>query len=389
MSESNTLIPPGSEIPFFDQLEATSDSTGAVGSPLESRHTLIQPNSGNYKVHFGFRKALDLNNRYTLDLRSRNESPDLDQIPQQPPLATTRVPPITFTPPNAPQPRKIYPQREYLPSPIDIDSLDVPIQEKVFVPEIPPGVYDQSHGSEQPPAEKKAARLSQIGCVSIPSSAQTSPVLNPINPLNSCTVSAGHSQGGEIVDVLDLKEDIEIKYTFKKPEARSKIIVTKEASDLVRHHTQRGIRPPQSLAGAGDAIKPGSGASKPIACRNEDYAQSPDHFRGGVLGNLLKLYNPPHYEGSRNHPHHGYSNSVASTVVGSPTASGRTTPKWYNKSANTSTTSLGGLLAASGSTPVTNGKNTRPKIKHRPHCNGVVGAIKTFSGKSLEEEIKV
>lgn len=382
MSESNTLIPPGSEIPFF---ETTSNSTRAAGSPLESSHTLIQPNSGNYKVHFGFRKALDFNNRYASDLLSRTESPGPDRIPQKPPLATTRVPPITFTPPNASQPEKIYPQTEYLP-PINIDSIDIPIQEKVFVPEPPSGVYDQSYGSEQPPAEKKAARISQIRCVSIPSFSQASPVLNPIN---SCTVGAGHFQGGEIVDVLDPGEDIEIKYTFKKPEARSKIIVTKEASDLVRQHTQRGIRPPQSLGGAGDAIKSGPGASTPIACQNEDYAQSPDHFRGGVLGNLLKLYNPPHYEGSRNHPHHGYSNSVASTVVGSPTASGRTTPKWYNKSANTSTTSLGGLLAASGSASITNGKSTRPKIKHRPHCSGVVGAIKTFSGKSLEEEIKV
>lgn len=388
MSESNTLLPPGSEIPSFDQLEATSDSTGAAGSPLESSHTPSRPNSGNREVHFGSGEALDRNNRYTFDLHSHIESLGLDRIPQQPPLATVRVPPVTFTP-NAPRPGKIYRQTGYFPSPIDVNSLDVPIQEKVFVPKIPPGVYNQPHGNEQPPAEKTAARLSQIGRVSIPSSAQTSPVLNSINPLDVCTVGSGHAQGGEVVDVLDTREDIEITYTFKKPEARFGIIVTKEASDLVRQHTQRGIRPPQFLAGAGDTTEPRSGVATPIAFRNEDYTQSPDHFRSGVLGNLLKLYNPPHYEGSRNHSNHGYSNSIASTVVGSPTASGRTTPKWYNKSANTSTTSLGGLLAASGAAPATHGKNARSKIKHRPHCSGVVEAIKTFSGKSLEEEIKV
>lgn len=396
MLENSTPVPPGSEIPFSKQPRATSDSTSTAGSSSKSSRTLSRPGSAAGGVHFGHRGAPN-----GLDLRSHNEFPGLDRMPQYPPSTAAQGPRIKFTPPNISQCGQIYPQTGYFPSPIDIGSLDASIQEKVFVPKTPLGIYgfggggeleineNQFQESEQLSAEERAVRLSRIGNFSAPSSAQISPVLNPINTL---TVSASHVQGGEVVDMvplLDLGEDVETTDTFKKPEARSKITVTKEASDLVRQHTQRGIRPLQARAGAGDAAELRSGVVTPVACRNEDYVQPPDHFRGGILGSLLKLYNPPHHERSR---HHGYSTS--GTAAGSPTASGQTTPKWHSKSANTSTTSLGGLLAASGSvlatpTAAIHGKNARLKVKHRPHYGGVVEAIKTFSGKSLEEEIKV
>lgn len=399
MLENSTPVPPGSEIPFPKQPRAISDSTSTAGSSLKSSRTLSRLGSVAGGVHFGSRGAFN-----GLDLRSHNEFPGLDRMPQYPPSTAAQGPRIKFTPPNISQCGQIYPQTGYFPSPIDISSLDASIQEKVFVPKTPLEIYgfrgggelemneNQFQESEQFSAEERAARLSRIGNFSAPSSAQISPVLDPINTPNPCTVSAGHVQGDGVVDMvplLDLGGDVETIDTFKKPEARSKITVTKEASDLVRQHTQRGIRQLQARAGTGDATELRSGVVTPVACRNEDYVQPPDHFRGGILGSLLKLYNPPHHERSR---HHGYS--TASTAVGSPTASGQTTPKWHSKSANTSTTSLGGLLAASGSVLATpaaamHGKNARPKVKHRPHYGGVVEAIKTFSGKSLEEEIKV
>lgn len=409
MLESNTPVPPGSGIPLnlFDQSKATSNSTDTTGSSLESSWTPTRPGSvhayderlaarGNHRVHFGSGEALDeLNNRYIFNLRSPNGSPDIDQ---QPPSAVTQIPSVTY---SISQFRHIYPRTEYFRSPIDVDSPDAYIQEKAFVPKTQlrassfgsgderemSGKYDQFRESEQLSTKEMAARF---GSFSAPSSAQTSPLLNPISPLSSCIVGTGRVQGGGPVDVippLDLGGDIEATDIYK-PEARPRTIASKEASDLVRQHTQR-----QARAAVRDTTEPSSGAVTPVACRHEDYVQSPDHFRGGILGSLLKLYSPPHHEGSHNH-HHGYSNSIASTVVGSPTTSGRTTPKWHNKSANASTTSLGGLLVASGSalaTPAVGiyGKNVRPKSKHWPHCGGVVGAIKTISGKSLEEEIKV
>lgn len=411
MSEGNTPVPPGSEIPFFGQPKATSDSTN---SSLESNWALAQPGSddrpttrGNHRVHFGSGETLgDLNNRHTFNLRSPNESPGLDQQP--PPPTVARAPPIAFTPHSISQCGHMYPHIEYFQSPIDVNSLDAHIQEKAFVPKTPLGVSSLESGneqgisnkynkSEQLSAKERAIRLSKIGSFSAPNSTQTSPALNPISSLDSCIFGAGQIREGVPVDViplLDLGGDVEATDTYKKPGAQPKTIVNKEAFDLVRQHTQRGVRPPQARASAEDTAEPSLGAVTPTACRHEDYVQSPDHFRGGILGSLLKLYNPPRHEGSRNHSHHGYSNSIASTVAGSPTASGWTTPKWHNKSANASTTSLGGLLAASGSilaTPAVGvyGKSSRSKAKHWPNCGGVVGAIKTFSGKSLEEEIKV
>lgn len=401
--ESNTSVLPGSGIPLFDQPKATSGPTDMTGSSSESSWTSTRPGSayayderptarGNHRAHFGSGEALDdLNNRYIFNLRSPNESPGIDQ---QAPPAVAQIPSVTY---SISQFGHMYPRTEYFRSPIGVDSPDADIQEKAFVPKTQLSgdergmgeKYDQFHESEQLSTKEMAARL---GSFSAPSSAQISPLLNPISPLNSCIVGADRVQGvmqNDVIPPLDLEGNVEATDIYKKPEARSRTIATKEASDLVRQHTQR-----QARAAAGDTIEPSSGAVTPVVCRHEDYIQSPDHFRGGILGSLLKLYNPSHHEGSHNNSHHGYSNSIASTVVGSPTASGRTTPKWHNKSANTSTTSLGGLLVASGSalaTPAVGiyGKNARPKAKHWPHCGGVVGAIKTFSGKSLEEEIKV
>lgn len=408
MSKSNTPTSPGKN-PFFDEPKTDSDSTGAASSP-ESSQTPSRPGSahgerlahrGNHRVRFGSGEALDnLNNRYTFNLRSPDESPESNRT-QQPHHSIAQTPPITLTSPNTSPSGRTYTQAEYFQLPIDVDNIDASIHDKAFVPKTPPRAYsfgqddelemnekyDQFHmEKEQLSAKERAARLSKIGSFSAPNSAHTSPVLNPIK----YSVGAAHIQGGVPVDdipLLDLGEDVG---AGEKKQDRPKVAVTKEASDLVRQHTQRGIRSFTARVGTGDTIEPRSGAVTPVAHQHEDYVRQPEQFRGGILSNLLKLYNP--HERSHHHSHHGYSNSIASTT-GSPPASGRTTPKWYNKSANTSTASLG-LLVASGSalaTPAagTQGKGGRPKPKHRPHSGGISGAIKNFSTRGLDDEIKV
>lgn len=409
---SDNSIPLGGEGPFFDQPKTTPDSTGAA-SPSESSQTLSRPSSahgersarGNHRVRFGSGEALDdLNNRYTFILRSPDETLNTN-LPQAP-LPVAHTPPVTLTSPNNSSSGRIYSQTEYFTSPIEVDSIDIPTGEKSPPLKTLPRAYsfwggdelemdekyDQFHmGKEQLSSKERAARLSKAGSFSAPNSAQASPVLNP---LNTYSVGTGQVQGGVPVDdipLLDLRDDIADtgdKDSSKKTE-RPKVTATKEAHDLVRQHTQRGIRPLQARASTGEPLEPRSGAVTPVAHQHEDYVKAPEQFRGGILSSLLKLYNPPAHA-NQTPSHHNYAPIIASPA-GSPTTSGRTTPKWYNKSANTSTTSLGGLLAASGSALVTPaaGISTGKKAKHRPHSGGVVGALKNLSRPNLEEEIKV
>ncbi|KAL7270905.1 hypothetical protein RUND412_006368 [Rhizina undulata] len=384
--------------------ESSTASSRAGSRPGSSNGERVRP---NYRVRFGSGEALDnLNNRQTFNLRDpapAPESPNPTRFSLQPP--TVRTPPITLTPSsNSPsesegvsEPRIKYPQpvrqtnqtRAFSFSPYD------EISEK----------YDQFSEKEALSSQERAARLSKIGNFSAPNSAQNSPTLN------AYSVGAGQAQGGVPVDdipLLDLESGaIDAGAADEAKAERPRVIATKEAHELVRQHTQRGLNRFRSFnSSAQSTTYPRSGAATPIAeQRHDDYVRRPETYRGGVLGSLLKLYSPPPVSGEQTpqQAYHGHSRSVsstgaqsisASTLAGSPPASGRTTPKWYSKSANTSTTSLGGLLSASGSSLVpnaaTSGRKERPKLKHRPHSGGVVGALKhSFQRPNLEEEIKI
>ena len=102
----------------------------------------------------------------------------------------------------------------------------------------------------------------------------------------------------------------------------------KEAERLAREHTKRGIRPKEFFRrlSFGDGLR--SGQITPV---EEDGLSRHTTFNSGVLANLLKLYNEQP-QPSGNTP---------------PSISGRSTPKWYAKSPNHSTTSLSALLASS------------------------------------------
>lgn len=433
MSKNTTPTSPSpangsGENPFFDQLRPSPDlsaanSTSAASSrPGSASGERTTPPAtaavrSSHRVRFGSGEALDdLNNRYTFSLRSHDDAPKnpvaAAAAAHQHQQGVPQTPPITLTSPNNSPSGRIYPQTEYFTSPIDVDSIgNASVKEKPFPLKAPPRTYsfgnddelemnekyDQFHAKGQLTAKERAARLSRIGSFSAPGSAQTSPILSPSNPLNTYSVGAGQVQGGVPVDdipLLDLGAAIPDSTTVDGKADRPKIRATKEAHDLVRQHTQRGpagvLRPMMPRRSTESGFEPRSGAVTPVALQHEDYVKPPEQFRGGILSSLLKLYNPAQASSNTSH----YAPSIASTA-GSPTASGRTTPKWYNKSANTSSTSLG-LLAASGAiaSPAAGssaGKNVRPKPKHRPHSGGVVGAIKNFSraNANLENEIKV
>ncbi|CCJ31031.1 unnamed protein product [Pneumocystis jirovecii] len=118
------------------------------------------------------------------------------------------------------------------------------------------------------------------------------------------------------------------------------------------------------------------------------------HFRGGVLSYILKLY----------HSENQYSGRQCSNT---PPGTGRSTPKWNSKSANSSSTSLSALLATSSATVALPGllslqgfqredsasglsRMMRPFYRTRKHSSGIATAIKhSFSRSRLEDEIRI
>ncbi|RPA89833.1 DUF1212-domain-containing protein [Choiromyces venosus 120613-1] len=359
---------------------------------------------GNHRVRFGSGEVLDVqNNRHTFNLRSLEDYQSSDNPVSATPA--TKTPPITLTSPNPSSSGRIYTRTDYFDSPIDIT--DTPTKLPTLPLKTPPRAfsfnsndddlelnekYDKFIENDQLSSQERAARLGRIGSHSAPSSVHNSPTLAVYS------VGAGQAQGGVPVDdipLLDLVNTPPQDSGHPTQTERPQISATREAHHLVRQHTTRGIAALNGRSKASGVETPDyglrSGTATPLAHQHEGYVQPPSQYRGGVLGSLLKLYNPPGHQG--NHYGHERHGSMGST--GSPTSSGRTTPKWYNKSANTSTTSLGGLLAASGTAlvaPVGLGiRKERPRMKHRPHSgsSGVVGALKNFSRHNLEEEIKI
>jgi len=235
------------------------------------------------------------------------------------------------------------------------------------------------------------------GSYSAPTSARNSPVLSPYS------VGAGHSSGAVAVDdipTFDISEESKTAPASGIPgqdveKAGPGLIATREAQELIRQHTRRGGRFADRFRrpAVEDQRMPEmlSGYNTPMENRHADYIPRPEHMHGGVLGNLLKLY---HQDGQETRPLNG-NHSAAPSIS---SQSGRTTPKWYTKSANTSSTSLGSFLAATGAqtaataggTAITAARVNRPKLKHRPHSGGIIDKFKSIPRlNTFEEETRV
>jgi len=400
-------LPPSSILttgPFPDGPEASD----ANDSPANSSRGSSRPRSSNserirsnHRVRFGSGEALDVqNNRHTFDLRPPEDYQSSDSGSPVPDSSAIKTPPTTLISSNTSPSGHMRTRAEYFSPPID--TTDTPVEVPALPLETPPKAiifsrndedlelnekYDKFTENDGLSSQERAARLGRIGSYSAPSSAHNSAHNSPT--LTAYSVGAGQAQGGVPVDDIPLPDLGNTPPQDRSgPEniERNKVTVTREAHELVRQHIARRVAVSNGLFSAGGVEtsdhSPRSGATTPVAHQHEGYVQPPSQYRGGVLGNLLKLYNPPGNYG--NHYDNGRRNSMGSTG----------SLKWYNRSANTSTTSLGGVLAASAILPAPTGpavRKDRPKMRHRPHSvgSGVVGALKNFSRPNLEEEIKV
>jgi len=155
----------------------------------------------------------------------------------------------------------------------------------------------------------------------------------------------------------------------------------KEAERLVREHMRRS-RPKEFFRRLswGDGLGMRSGASTP----DEDGDSKHYAFNSGVLTNLLKLYFPLKMEVDSR-----YNEQPQSTGNTPPSASGRTTPKWYSKSPNSSSTSLSALMASSTRAAAAPGFAASESMStHSPHTGGrnLAHAFKSLHHKSKMDE---
>ncbi|RDL39119.1 putative PRM10 Pheromone-regulated protein [Venustampulla echinocandica] len=175
---------------------------------------------------------------------------------------------------------------------------------------------------------------------------------------------------------------------FARQEKVRKPSNSSEAHKLVRGHTRKSSVNTAATTGVS------SGQVTPMNHRGyENYIPRPQQYRGGVLGSLLKLYNPS--QGSRSRRGSVETDPGTVTSVGS---SGRTTPKgrpvkWYNHK-NQSQDTLSGLvgssmaLGAQGGVPVT--KPKLPSPGKRSYSKKAESAKNRLSWKPrLEDEIRI
>ncbi|EME87336.1 uncharacterized protein MYCFIDRAFT_201087 [Pseudocercospora fijiensis CIRAD86] len=133
-----------------------------------------------------------------------------------------------------------------------------------------------------------------------------------------------------------------------------------EAYKLVRRHTdaRRAFHVKSFDVDPGSGVR--SGAVTPTEEQDfiQDYQPRPQHYRGGILGALLKLYNEDGGHGRSSSHHRSRSGdrgswSAMSSPHSSPPESGTNTPRrhWYshNKQKRHSTTSLAHLIGSSAS----------------------------------------
>lgn len=176
---------------------------------------------------------------------------------------------------------------------------------------------------------------------------------------------------------------------------------TSEAQKLVRAFTKKHRSTPST-----SSLVPGSGLTTGRATPTEEkafdeYQPRPQQFRGGVLSDLLKLYNNTStgYE-SRAQSRRSSLDSPES-VVPEGHGSGTTTPKtkhvkWYKqKDQSQSQDTLTGLIEASAKlaspavalTPTS--LKTRPGMGGRSHSGKLMGAAMSKMRPKLEEEIRI
>lgn len=209
---------------------------------------------------------------------------------------------------------------------------------------------------------------------------------------------------------------------------RRRAIEHYEAHNLVRRHTR--------ARNFGDDTPPPayrSGVVTPTEVEPEDYRPHPKEYRGGILGNLLNLYNQGEEtrQHSRHHKRHSRgpsgwfhstdhtpNTSATPTPQHSPPASGSVTPtggsnspkNWLGrKHKNESSTSLAQLIGSSASlgSPVVSGlgeqvsrrlkeqKDAAKQAGKRPsavksHSSSAIAALNRVArGQRLEDEIRI
>ena len=228
--------------------------------------------------------------------------------------------------------------------------------------------------------------MTMLGSYSAPVSVQVSPALTPRTSLEGETRNVPALGCKESLRILP--EDLEMGGRAEPVgqdgprEDKAHETVTTEAHKLVRAHTQKGS---QSLRLGRKEPSRGleSGASTPVE------QMGVEQIRSGVLTTLLKLYN------AQNSTPHNQQSSVPT----SPTVSGRTTPKWYNKNASSLPPLLGFGLTGSSQTLTSTGTHDGssggtptdfriPKSKRRP-SGAISGMLNKLNKQSVAEEIKI
>ena len=238
----------------------------------------------------------------------------------------------------------------------------------------------------------KKSLMSMLGSYSAPVSVQTSPAPTPrVSFEAGLRDGAAHQlDGGSDTAPRDLEKDIPIEAPIPDAgkEDQPRPTATTEAHKLVRAHTQR------SHAFRWERKKPAkdleSGASTPV---EGETGPTHEQIRAGVLSSLLKLYN-------HQNP---MPNGQSSSAPGSPTVSGRSTPKWYNKSANNSVNSLLSLgLMGSSQTLMAAGTSSSSRVggptgirtpKHKKRnsggLSGMLNKMKYPPKSNIADEIRI
>ena len=273
----------------------------------------------------------------------------------------------------------------------------------------------------------RAARLSRRVGTSAPASAGHSPKSLPPSPPPSGP--NGLPVKMDDIPLMDLNskrhvldEDTESD-DEEMPRRRKTGTHTSEAHQLVRMHTKKSFYKDRTRSNSPPPLR--SGPPTPVGDRDPDtYVAPPQHYRGGILSSLLKLYNSPGstpggaatpsgFEYPR-HPAPVRHNSDE-TGHGSPShspstpgSSGHVTPrskhqKWYrNKNEAQSTSSLAGLIESSTmmatpaaglgaggvATPDTKARSNQ-RIRPQTGAGKVGAALNRISKPRLEDEIKI
>jgi uncharacterized membrane protein YjjP (DUF1212 family) len=258
-------------------------------------------------------------------------------------------------------------------------------------------------------AQKRGQRMATlVGSHSAPSSRRTSLEQGVVDEDSSPHNIGGYpvriddipliDMGPRTYDGLDTESDDAHEEERKRPKTSS----TSEAHKLVRAHTRKDVSSglripnPQSSGLVSGHVTPTEEQDP------ENYVARPEHFRGGVLSSLLRLY---HANGGNGHSHragNGESDTSPSpSETPTPGTSGTTTPlkkppKWYNQDHHSRDT-LAGLIEASAmlSAPGGGAAGHRPASiasggGRRPRGSRLVDSAMGRRAKPrLEDEIRV